>query len=348
MNRGIVEPVQVAVNAIVVVTTAALLYEPGPLVARAGHDAWLAVLVGTALSVAFAWGVWAAYFRPERAPGEPAGAGRPSWTGRLLALAFAAYAIYMGVLLVAQVAMTFTTVLPEMPIAAFAAGTALTGWMLSAYGREALYRTGQLLFPLMVLASVANLAVSLAGNVDSRELLPLLEAGPERILRAVPLVFAFGSEVLVLAAAAGAVRAPWRLALFLPVAVTLSGLLMAAYTAAAVGVLGSHEVARSTFPVLALARQVRVSLFLLRVEILTLFAWLTGTFVKEGLLLSAAAESITGPWDWEPAGNGPSRAWRRWPPPCWPWRVSPTPSSCSTTWPGPSPLSPGRPRRFSW
>ncbi|QZA32161.1 Ger(x)C family spore germination protein [Hydrogenibacillus sp. N12] len=312
MNRATVEPAQVAVNAIVVVTTAALLYQPGPLVAEAGHDAWLAVLMATALSAAFTWGVWAAYFRWERAPGEPPGGGRPSWTGRLLALAFAAYAVYLGVLLIAQVATVFTTVLPEMPIAAFAAGTALTGWVLSAYGREALYRTGQFLFPLMVLASVANLVVSLAGNVDAQELLPVLEAGPGPVLRTVPLVFAFGSEVLVLAATAGSVRAPRRLASSLPLAVTLSGLLMAAYTAAAVGVLGSHEVARSTFPVLALARQVRVSLFLLRVEILTLVAWLTGTFVKEGLLLAAAGESVTRALGlgtrWQPAMAGVAAA----------------------------------------
>lgn len=291
MNRGVLEPLQVAINAIVVVTTPALLYLPGPVTARAGPDAWLAVLAGTVVSAAFAWGIWAAYFRPERAPGEPPAGGRPGWTGRLLALGFAAYATYLGVLCVAQVATVFTTVLPEMPIAVFAAGTALTGWVLSAYGREALYRTGQLFFPLMVLASLVNLVVSLAGNLDGRELLPVLAAGPQPVLGPVPLVFAFGSEALVVAVAAGAVRDPRQLARGLPVAVALSGLLLAAYTAAAVGVLGSREVARSTFPVLALARQVRVSLFILRVEILTLFAWLTGTFVKEGLLVLAAAES---------------------------------------------------------
>lgn len=293
MYSRAIEAAQVSVNAIILTTTAALLSLPGPLVARAGQDAWLAVLAGTLLTMAYAWLLWALYFRPERSPGEPDAAGRVPWQGRALALAFGAYAIYLGVLLVAQVATVFATVLPEMPIAVFAAGTALTGWVLCAYGREALFRTGQALFPLMVLASLVNLAFSLAGNVDPRELLPVLADGVGPVLGGVPLVFGLGSEALMLTAVAGAVRDPRRLGRTLPLAVGLSGSLLAAYTAAAVAVLGTHEVARSSFPVLTLSRQVRVSLFLSRVEILTLFAWLTGAFVKEGLLLAAAAHGLT-------------------------------------------------------
>ncbi|WPD18580.1 Ger(x)C family spore germination protein [Thermaerobacter composti] len=293
MRSQRVEAVQVAINAIIAVTTAALLYLPRPVVVRAGRDGWMAVGLATLLGMALAWCWWALFFRPERAPGEQASGTRPGWGDRLLAAGLAGYATYLAAVLVAQVATVFATVLPEMPVAVFAAGTALTGWVLAAYGLEAVYRSGQALFPLMVGASVLNLAVVLAGNVDVRELTPLLETGLGPVMAALPVALAFAGEAVVVLAAAGRVRDPGRLRRALPLAVALSGLLLVAYTAAAVAVLGATEVARSTFPVLSLIRQVRASLFLLRLEILTLFAWLTGAFVHLGLLLTAAGTAAS-------------------------------------------------------
>ncbi|QIA27659.1 Ger(x)C family spore germination protein [Thermaerobacter sp. PB12/4term] len=292
MRSQRVEALQVAISAIIAVTTGALLYLPRPVVVRAGRDGWMAVGVAALLGMVLAWCWWALYFGPERAPGERTAGDRPGWGDRLLAAGFAGYVTYLAVVLVAQVTTVFATVLPEMPVAVFAAGTALTGWVLAAYGLEAVYRSGQVLFPLMVGASVLNLAVVLAGNVDMRELTPVLETGVGPVTTALPVAFAFSGASAVVLAAAGRLRDPGRVRWALPLAVALSGLLLVAYTAAAVAVLGASEVARSTFPVLSLIRQVRASLFLLRLEILTLFAWLTGAFVHLGLLLTAAGTAV--------------------------------------------------------
>ncbi len=305
MRSQRVEALQVAINATIAVTTGALLYLPRPVVVRAGRDGWMAVGVATLLGVVLAWCWWALYFRPERAPGERTAGDRPGWGDRLLAAGFAGYVTYLAVVLVAQVTTVFAPVPPEMPVAVFAAGTARTGWVLAAYGLEAVYRSGQVLFPLMVGASVLNLAVVLAGNVDMRELTPVLETGVGPVATALPVAFAFSGASAVVLAAGGRLRDPGRLRWALPLAVALSGLLLVAYTAAAVAVLGVSEVARSTFPVLSLIRQVRASLFLQRLEILTLFAWLTGTFVHLGLLLTAAATRWPGP----SPGSRDGRAW---------------------------------------
>jgi spore germination protein KB len=58
------------------------------------------------------------------------------------------------------------------------------------------------------------------------------------------------------------------------------------------GVLGPHEAARATFPVLSLIRSVQVSRFLLRTEVFVIFAWGFGLFISVSTYLYCGAKGI--------------------------------------------------------
>lgn len=289
---GLVGARSLGTLAVVLVVSSAIFFVPAPLAAVAGRDAWLVPLVAAVPGAAAAWAVAAAYLRPGL---DPVGRLRHLPLLRVAAgLVLAAYAAYLGALVVAETAHVLATSMPETPLGVFAGMLGLAGTGLAVYGRAALARTSLIVFPVMVATAAINLVLAIPLNAEFGILLPVLEFGPGPVLASLPLVLAWMGEVLLLGFWAGSVRDRdrARAPAYLAAAVGAVAVLLAAVVAVSVAAMGPDEVARSSIPTVALVRLVRVVPLLSRLETAALTAWLLGVYVKLGIVYYAGAAAL--------------------------------------------------------
>ena len=286
-----VELFDLAVLAIVLVVASAVFFVPAPLVAAAGRDGWLSVPVAGTVALAAVPVLVRGFFAPGLDPVRRYEVLVPVRVA--LGLAYGGFAAYLGAVVTAETMHVLAVAMPETPHVVFAGLLAAAAWIGAAHGRRGLARAGVALFPVMLVAAIANLLLAWPGNADFGELLPLLEFGFEPVLRPVPLLLAWLGEVglLTFLAEADGGRAR-RAAVYLAGAYLAIVALLTMTTVTAVAVLGPVATANSFVPTVTLARLVRVSPIFNRVETAILTAWLLGIFVKLALIVLAGAAAL--------------------------------------------------------
>ncbi|HHY92608.1 MAG TPA: endospore germination permease [Firmicutes bacterium] len=251
--------------------------------AKARQDGWLAVLVALVAGLGVTW-LWLAL---AQRLGAPAVSGIRDTLGPYLgipiALLYLWYYLHLGALVVRNVSEIYVTaVMPETPIIVFTGMVVLLAAATVRSGLEVLGRLAELLFPLLFLAVLTGhiLVIATPNLVHWEYLQPVLERGPLPVLQAALTVFAFpfGETVLFINlvpytfnnARAG------RPLMLLTIVV---GLLLVGTTVLHTATLGADAV-RVNFPGLAMLREVNLADFLTRMEVLGIFVWTFGTFLK--------------------------------------------------------------------
>lgn len=274
------------VLAVILVVSSAIFFVPGPLAETAGRDAWLAPLIAVLPGMAIAHGLSVLYFRRGQDPVERLRA-RP-WLRAAAGLSIVAYAVHLGVLVLAETIHVLVEVMPETPLPVFAAMLAVAAAVLAVYGRATLSWASLMVFPVILVAAVANVALAIPLNADFETLRPFLERGVGPVLAAVPPVLAWMGETLLLVFWAEAVGDRQRVVRYLAAGMLAVSALLAGVAAVAVAAMGPQDVARSFVPAVTLARLVRVVPLLSRLETAVLSAWLLGIYVKLGIIAYAA------------------------------------------------------------
>ncbi len=149
----------------------------------AGHDAWIAVLLGLAEGLLFAW-LFAGL--AGRFPGktfvEIADMVYGRSLGKLISAAFLWYLLHLGAMVLANFTIYFSSLLmPETPKVVFSLLVTLVCASAAGKGIEVLTRCSELLTPLILLLIVSD-TLLMIGNYHLKYLQPFLEAPLPRLL----------------------------------------------------------------------------------------------------------------------------------------------------------------------
>ncbi|MDK2856567.1 MAG: spore germination protein [Bacillota bacterium] len=260
--------------------------------AKARQDSWLAVLVALVAGVGASW-LWLTLTRIQEAPavsGILLTLG--PYLGIPLAILYLWYYLHLGALVVRNISEIYVTaVMPETPIVVFTGILVFLAALAVRGGVEVLGRLAELLFPLLVLAILTGhiLIVSTPRLVRWEYLLPVLENGFAPVLQAALSMFAFpfGETVLFVNLVPFTLN---KACAGRPVIISTIGvgLLLTVVAALHTATLGA-DVPRVNFPGLALLHEVNVGDFVTRMEVLGIFVWTFGTFLKIGVCYWALA-----------------------------------------------------------
>lgn len=254
-------------------------------VGQAGQDGWLAVLLaaGASAGLALIWTALAARFPADtlyvyarRLLGTP--------LGSLLGLAYICYFGLLGSMALRAIADLYVTaIMPRTPMVVFAVVLAgLAAWLVWS-GLEPMGRLAELLLPAVIFViAVLNLLSVLTPHLTRFErLLPVLERGLPPLLQGslVALGFPFG-EAVGLAILVPFVNAPQRARASLIGAASFVGTALSLVTLVNIAVLGPEELVRVTYPSLVVTQQINLAGFVERIEVLIIFIWTFGAFLR--------------------------------------------------------------------
>ncbi len=251
------------------------------------QDLWLADAVSAMLTVGF---VFTLSRLGQRHPGRSIIQytedllGRP--VGMLIGMLLAGYFFFVAAYTARMLGEAFNmSIMPFTPNLVFIGALTLLAANAARSGLEVVARTGEFLFPLILIVLLLLLVLPL-GQVDSTRFLPLLRDGLVRVIPATSIEFMFYLEFMVLGLLIPHLRAPEKVTRFTVLFTAANGLMMTAMCLIMVGVFGPTLDALGLQAFL-LARMIRVGEFFERVEALLLASWVLSTGVKIALMIWA-------------------------------------------------------------
>ena len=214
------------------------------------------------------------------------------WLGLLVGLGYCAFFIFLTVIFMASFhEMLGAELLPTTPRwLTMTATFVLIGWIVTN-GLEDIARFSMLFAPFIILM----LVLVLLGNVQDMHLVNVLPFGdsgwPQRLktMQLALLIFLPVCTLLVLYPRVLEQEKVWRLA---ALAIILSGVYQAVMFFAVIAIFGATEGIRIIWPLVELARMVRIGPFLERLEALFISVWLSIAFLNGSILTYCAAQSL--------------------------------------------------------
>lgn len=263
-------------------------------VGPAGQDGWLAVLLASGGSAGLAL-IWTAlagrfpedtlYVYARRLLGIP--------LGSLLGLAYICYFGLLGNMALRAIADLYVTaIMPRTPMVVFIIVlVGLAAWLVRS-GLEPMARLAELLLPpvIFVIAVLNLLSIFTPHLTRFERLLPVLERGLPPLLQGslVALGFPFG-EAVGLAVLVPFLRSPQRARASLVGAASFVGTALSLVTLVNIAALGPEELVRVTYPSLVVTQQINLADFVERIEVLIIFIWTFGAFLRIATSLYLAA-----------------------------------------------------------
>ncbi len=269
---------------------------------RLNHaDGSLVILATTVLALVLLWLVRgiAKAFR-DKGPGVYLPEVLGKFGGRLTGGLLCAFFIFLTVIFLASFhEMLGAEILPKTPRWLTMTATFLLIVWIVCNGLEDIARFSTLLAPLIILV----LILIILGNVQAMQVVNVLPFGgsswPDRLKTAqlVLLIFLPVCTLLVLYPRVLEQDKVWRLA---ALSVIISGIYQALMFFAVIAIFGPTEGVRIIWPLVELARMVRIGPFLERLEAVFIAIWLTIAFLNGSILTYCAAASWRELWPKRP------------------------------------------------
>ncbi|CAM4371136.1 GerAB/ArcD/ProY family transporter [Paenibacillus tarimensis] len=218
------------------------------------------------------------------------------WPGRLLAVLYILYFFYIS----ARVLRDFTElliidVLPETPLEIVTLLFILTVIYMVYMGIEVLGRMSETFVPYFItFVLLITLFLIFGQDISVENLLPVLGDGWEPVLKVVfpeLVTFPYGETVVLMIIMAHTTH-PRYMPLTALLATVLSGSVLSYHAFLMIAVLGGDMVARSTFPLLSVVREVSIANFIERLDALVVFIMMVGIFVKVSLFFYGGLKGL--------------------------------------------------------
>lgn len=268
-----------------------------PLAIDAKQEAWLAIIISTAVGLCLFWMYFRLYeYYPDLSPVEYVQVllGKP--IGKIVIFAYILFCLYLSARVLRDFGeMLVTVAYPETPL--FIINTIMI--LVSIYavrkGIETMARTGELLFLLFGFLFIsAFFLIAVAGIIDISNLRPFFENGIEPVVKTAftqTLYFPFGEAVAFTMIfpyvnnSKGAKKAGL-------LAILVSGVTLAVIMAANTSVLGVELVSRSLFPLLSTIQTIELFDFLERLDVYFMLASVIGGFFKISLFFYVSVRAL--------------------------------------------------------
>jgi spore germination protein KB len=273
---------------------AQVLYLPAAMIQKAGQEAWLAVPLSLAYSLALGWlGSWVCLRHPGLNVAQIARAVLGRWVGGLVSLIYAAYFTWLFSLVLRDILdFTVLVLLPGTPGRVIASLMAGVGLYAVWHGLEPIVRVG---FQVAVALVIGVLIIPLlvARQFSPLQLEPFLYHGVGGVLAAALYATPWAGDALVVMSLVPHLKHlktayRWTLIGVAGAAAMLTTLLIVT-----VLVLGPDLPARLVFPIYDLVRMIAVGNVVERIEVLLVITWMSGMWLKQAVALYAASDAFT-------------------------------------------------------
>ncbi len=186
-----------------------------------------------------------------------------------------------------------TGFLVHTPIVAILVGMVLVAAVAAYCGIEVIARAADFMFPFYIIAIIASLVVAVPSiKFGCINLQPVLARGPAPILRGTIVPTGIIAQYLVLTVLIPHLNKPKKTLRIALGALGLATIILVLFCLAVVVVLGPQSGARQLFPVFAMVRNLQISTFLERFEVLTIFSWGFGLFIGISTFLYCGAKGL--------------------------------------------------------
>ncbi|WP_258728601.1 GerAB/ArcD/ProY family transporter [Bacillus atrophaeus] len=272
-----------------------LLIPPGT---AAGRDAWIAVLLGSAVGLLLYYVYQALYqYYPDYSPKEYMNELLGTKISWLISLLYILYFAYIAARVLRDFGeMLLTFAYPDTPIVVVNALLIVVSIYAVRKGIEVIARAGELLFGVMyLLGAVGLLLIICSGMIDLTNLKPILADGITPVIHSVftqTLYVPFG-EIIVFVMILPYLnnqRHAKKTGLW---AIGISGLILALSIAITMSVLDVNLTLRSQFPLLTTIQTIKIEEFLDRLDVFFMLALVIGGFFKVSLYLYAVVMGIS-------------------------------------------------------
>src|SRR5665648_925217 len=260
-----------------------------------GRDGWMSVLPGFAVGIPYGLMVLSLVERyPHKNLLQISETLFGKWIGKIIGVIYILITGYLGGLLLGQVGDIYqTSIMPLTPISVFYLGGLLLVFYLVRSGIEVFARFSEVVFPLIVIALVLDVGLSIP-RIEQGELMPILSEGLKPLfwggIKVLPFPLTY---ILFLAGIAAFLptgkqelgqlkTGVWR-------AVFLVGILDTLVALIQILVFGPTETIRLVYGLLVLGKMVEVSRTVSGIESLFLGVWLGAGVIK----ISAFSVSYT-------------------------------------------------------
>ncbi|MEW5921637.1 MAG: endospore germination permease [Bacillota bacterium] len=185
-----------------------------------------------------------------------------------------------------------TGFLPETPISVIMALVVFVAVLVIFGGLEVLGRTADIIFPIFLLMILGSLFFPLI-HADFQNIQPVIARGWSPLFLAIVAptsVTAQYANLTMLAPSLDEQHKTLKVALWSLLAATF---VLVCFAVVVVLVLGPDVGSRAAFPVFKMIRATRISEFLERVEIITIFAWGLGLFIALSVNLYSGSKGLS-------------------------------------------------------
>ncbi|MGC7871650.1 GerAB/ArcD/ProY family transporter [Desulfosporosinus sp. SYSU MS00001] len=251
-----------------------------------GRDGWMSVLPAFVLGIPYGLMVLSLLSQfPNKNLLQVTEIVFGKWIGKAIGVLYISITGYFGGLLLGQVGDIYErSIMPLTPIGLFYLGTIILVFYLCKSGIEVFARFSEVVFPLILLALILNLTLSIS-RIEPGELLPILSEGLMPLFWGGLKVAPFAMEYILFMAGISAFlptdmkeigqlrREVWR-------AVFLVGILDMFVALQQILVFGPFETTRIVYGLLVLGKMVEVSRTVAGVESLFLGVWLGALVIK--------------------------------------------------------------------
>lgn len=275
-------------------TTIAIAFLPVVTTGQARQDAWLAALLtaaGAALITYIIGGLSPKF--PDQTVVEYSQELLGGFLGRAVSLIYLAVFLFMAAVDVRVYGEVLVTgFIPETPLIFIISSMVIASGYASYKGVEVIARSAEFIFPPF-LAMLLIALVAAIPSVDTGRLQPVLARGMKPVLvgSIIPTSMVVQMMTLpILLPRAGNPKAAVRTAIW---SVVMAALIVMAGAIATTGILGPDLAERSVFPFFALARAIRITDFLERLEALVVFPWGFGLFIGVAVYLYCGAKGLS-------------------------------------------------------
>jgi len=251
-----------------------------------GRDGWMSVLPGFAVGIPYGLMVLSLVERyPHKNLLQISETLFGKWIGKIIGVIYILITGYLGGLLLGQVGDIYqTSIMPLTPISVFYLGGLLLVFYLVRSGIEVFARFSEVVFPLIVIALVLDVGLSIP-RIEQGELMPILSEGLKPLfwggIKVLPFPLTY---ILFLAGIAAFLptgkqelgqlkTGVWR-------AVFLVGILDTLVALIQILVFGPTETIRLVYGLLVLGKMVEVSRTVSGIESLFLGVWLGAGVIK--------------------------------------------------------------------
>ena len=248
-----------------------------------GTLSWLAIILSTRIGQRF----------PDQTPFEYAQAIFGKWLGKFFGLAIVTYHLIAASLIIRSLGdFLITAILPTTPLSANIALMLFLICIGTYIGLEGLARFNEGFYPLIFLAWVLVLAASIP-KVDLGWFRPLLDIELSRLATASVLSGTLLIDGFIVLVFYPFVTDQKNILKYTSWSVVIGTGLVLALQATVIGVFSTNLAAMLTYPMLHLAQDASLGVFLERIEALYLAVWVVGTFIRVAVVFYIGAIGLT-------------------------------------------------------